>query len=293
MNEPTHEPFNGLASLYVLGALAEQDRSTFEEHLDICRTCADEVLSLLPVSHGLARIVPQQDATPALRDRIVPAINALPTTSVADDTVQTATNPVAKAPPVHRKESVSGVLFGLAAAACLVTAGSLGWYAAQQVNLARALRQNLEAAKQNLEAANLRASIAELEATTARQITEEAHQRAAILAAPDLRSIRLARQPAAPDASGRVFWSPSRGVVFTAEGLPSLPNGWTYQLWLVHEATPVSAGLLRINNAGRVTATIEVPKEITEPVPMAVTLEPEDGVSSPTGAAYLLGRPSV
>ena len=286
MNESTHEPFDGLASLYALGALAERDRAAFEEHLDVCRTCADEILSLLPVSHGLARIVPQQDAPPALRDRVVPAVNALPTTTVADDALRTAKSPVAKAPPVRRKKGISSVLFGLAAAACLVAAGGLGWYAAQQVNLARVLRQNLDAA-------NLRANIAGLEATTAQQIAEEARRRVAIFAAPDLRSIRLASQPAAPDASGRAFWSPSRGVIFTAAGLPFLPAGRIYQVWLVHKATPVSAGLLRVNDAGRVTATIEVPKEITEPVPMAVTLEPEGGVPSPTGAVYLIGRPSA
>jgi len=109
-----------------------------------------------------------------------------------------------------------------------------------------------------------------------------------ILAAADVKQVDLAGQEAAPGASGRAFWSRSNGVVFTATGLPALPKGKVYQLWVVTRAAPLSAGLLTPDGSGRVAAVADMPPGV-EPVAVAVTIEPEGGVPSPTGARYLVG----
>ena len=44
---------------------------------------------------------------------------------------------------------------------------------------------------------------------------------------------------------------------------------------------------------GRVAAVVTLPEGVTEPVPMAVTVEPSGVVETPTGPVYLLGRPSA
>jgi anti-sigma-K factor RskA len=63
-----------------------------------------------------------------------------------------------------------------------------------------------------------------------------------------------------------------------------------YQLWVLTAApAPISAGLLRPDARGSVTATFETPPTLPNPVAMAVTLEPEGGVPSPTGDKYLVG----
>jgi anti-sigma-K factor RskA len=111
-----------------------------------------------------------------------------------------------------------------------------------------------------------------------------------VLAAPDTARVDLAGQPAAPAASARVFWSRSRGLVFTASNLPALPAGRVYQLWvLTDQPAPISAGLLTPDLDGRVTAVFHTSPDVPRPVAMAVTLEPHGGVLSPTGDKYLVG----
>ena len=109
-----------------------------------------------------------------------------------------------------------------------------------------------------------------------------------ILAAADVKRVDLAGQDVAPGASGRAFWSRSHGVMFTASGLPPLPKGKVYQLWVVTGTAPLSAGLLTPDGAGHVMAVADMPPDVV-PVAVAVTIEPEGGVPSPTGAKYLVG----
>ena len=179
MSDPSHEPFDGLASLYALGALSAREHAEFEEHLELCRACVDEAMAALPVTHQLVAAAPERSAPPALRTRVVTAVTgASPVTDVGDLALGTGPPP-GKATAARPKGGVGRALLGLAAAACLVAAAGLGWYAAQQVNLARSLQENLDAANQ-------RATLAELQARTAQQVAEEARQRAVILAASDL-----------------------------------------------------------------------------------------------------------
>jgi anti-sigma-K factor RskA len=113
---------------------------------------------------------------------------------------------------------------------------------------------------------------------------------ATILAAPDLTRIDLQGQQAAPSASARALWSRSRGLVFTASNLPPAPAGRVYQLWVLsNQPAPISAGLMKPDASGRVTVAFATPPDLPQPVAMAVTLEPDGGVPSPTGDKYLVG----
>ena len=290
MSEPNHEPFDGLAALYAAGALSARERAEFEAHLELCRACGEEVMSLLPVTHGLARAVPPRDAPTALRRRVLEAVAAsgtagrTPNLATAPGSASAVSTGFDTRPPAARTRA-GGVFLGLATAASLLLAVGFGWFAWQQFSLARELQGELDAALQ-------RAQRAELEVSITRQTLAETQQRNVVLAAPDLFVVVLAGQPVAPEASGRAFWSSSRGLVFAAAGLPALPAGRVYQLWFVPGADPVSAGLLVPDEAGRVTLTVEIPVAIGEPAPMAVSIEPEGGVTSPTGDLYLLGQPS-
>ena len=284
--DPAHAPFDGLAGLYAVGALNADDRRAFEEHIELCRGCVDEVMSLLPVAHVLTRAVPYHDPPPRLRARVIQAITGAPPAAPVDDLpLQRPSDPMDK--PRQKGGGVGRALFNLAAVLCLVAAGGLGWYASQQVNLARALEENRDAANQ-------RAILAELQVATAQQVTRESSQRADILAAGDLVTMTLAGQPAAPDASARIHWSADHGAVLTATGLPPVPAGQTYHLWFVPAASPVSGGPLTLDDgdAGRIFAAVQAPDGVTVPVPMAVTLEPDVVGEAPSGEVYLLGRPN-
>jgi anti-sigma-K factor RskA len=105
--------------------------------------------------------------------------------------------------------------------------------------------------------------------------------------------IDLGGQPSAPQASGRALWSRGRGMVFTAAALPPLPAGQVYQVWIVTQPGPVSAGLLTPDAAGAGVAFFETPPDIPPPTAVAVTIEPAGGLPAPTGAFYLVGSPGA
>ena len=167
----------------------------------------------------------------------------------------------------------------------LVAAGGFGWYASQQVNFARSLEENLDAANQ-------RAVLAETQSEAALRLARESDQRADLFSADDLIPMPLTVQPAAPNAQARVFWSAEHGIVLTVTGLPPAPAGRAYHLWFVPVANPVSGGPLTIAPGGRTTTDVEAPDGVLAPVPVAITLEPEGEMMNPTGEVYFLGRPT-
>ena len=171
------------------------------------------------------------------------------------------------------------------AVACLIIAGGLGWYAAQNVNEARDLRAQLEDA-------TLQVRVANLDAATSRQLTEEMRGRADALAALDVTSMELEGQAGAENAFGRAYLSMSRGVVITALNMPPLPPGQAYQVWFVLPEDPVSAGFARVDAAGRLFESLDSAPDTAQLLAVAVTMEPEGGVETPSGNVLLLGRAS-
>jgi anti-sigma-K factor RskA len=265
----THDDLVVLAPAYVLGALDADERRTFESHLAQCDTCVSEVRSLRRVTDGLAQSVPQVTPPAALRSRVLNAVDAQDTRahdlSVRPTWVMTN---------------------WLAYAACVAIATGAALYA---MNL-RSRIENLEA---RLDAAQVRLAAADQAVIRSRQVAFEMQSAMAVMAAADLLRVDLQGAPAAPQAAGRALWSRQSGMVFAANNLPPLPAGRTYQVWLVAGGLPVSAGLVEPDENGRSVAIFRTPVDVTGPVTVAVTIEPEGGVPAPTGAFYLTGESSA
>lgn len=51
-----HDRFGEWSAAYVLGALDQEDRRTFERHLDTCATCAADVASFAPIPGMLGKV---------------------------------------------------------------------------------------------------------------------------------------------------------------------------------------------------------------------------------------------
>ena len=263
---PDHEPFASLTGLYALGVLSPAERDAFEAHVAGCASCAAEVRALSSVSEALAHAAPAAEPSPAVRARLMAA-------------VQGDRKPIT----VAAKRSTFAVVPWLAAAAAVIVAVGLGAYA----NELRGRVTTLEAA---LFEASQRATANERLVADARRDAGEARTTLAVLVSPDLARIDLKGQPPAPAASARAFWSRTRGLVFTASNLPQLPQGRVYQLWVVTaQPAPISAGLMKPDDQGSVTAMFSTPPNLPPPVAMAVTIEPEGGVPAPTGDKYLVG----
>ena len=57
-----------------------------------------------------------------------------------------------------------------------------------------------------------------------------------------------------------MLWSRSRGVVFSGVRLPAVAQGMTYQLWLLTDGLPVTAGTFNPQPDGQVTFTADAPR---------------------------------
>jgi anti-sigma-K factor RskA len=273
-NGPEHDRLHESVGLYVLGALEPNERLEFERHLQTCDECTAEVRSLAGITSALPHAVPLVDPPGSLRARVV---------AVTGRTRTAPPNVIAlPARPARARAWVSTVGW-LSAAALLIVSVGLG---SHSLSLQREI-SGLRAEVGNLTA---RLNQSEQRVTVATRLVALADARMAVLTAPDLTQVDLQGQPpVAPRASGRAFYSRSRGLVFTASDLPPLRAGRTYQLWLVTAQSPVSAGLLELDAAGRVTQAFNTPVDLARPVAIAVTDEPAGGVPAPTGDKYLVG----
>ena len=265
-----HDALRDATGLYALGALAGDERTAFEAHLATCPECGAEVRALRAVVTTLAYAVPQIDPPPALRGRVLAAIGVADTARAVVPDAAT------------RVRASLGIGGWLSAAALLVMSVALGAYA-------WSLRGRVGGLERQLEVAIARLDRSEQQLATATRAADRAQLRLAVLTAPDLQQVDLAGQPPAPRAAGRAFWSRSNGLLFAANQLPPLPAGRIYQLWFLTPGAPVSAGLLTPDENGRVTAAFDTPPGTPTPTGLAVSIEPEGGVTAPTGAIYLAG----
>lgn len=258
-----HDELRELTEAYVLGGLSGDERRAFEAHLTSCEDCSTDVRELMRVTEALACLVPQLEPPPQLRNRVL------------DAALRAAAAPAAET--VRSSRSVPAWMAAAAALAAL----AIGLYAASLY--ADSARMEAE-----LERARLRIASAERELAQLREAAGAAERARMVLVAADVSQVELHGQTAAPRAHGRALWSDSAGLLFTAADLPALPAGRVYQLWVVTKSQPLSAGLVTPDAAGRASLVTDMPPG-TQPVQIALTIEPAGGVPAPTGAVLLAG----
>lgn len=104
------------------------------------------------------------------------------------------------------------------------------------------------------------------------------HEIAAVMAAPDARTITA---PVRPGGSGTVVASRSLGkAVVVMSGLPSLPSAKTYELWLMGPRPPRPAGTMRPPATG--TPGPVLASGLGDATQIGITIEPAAGSPRPT-----------
>lgn len=250
-----HEPYSELAAAYALGALEGEERSRFEAHLRAgCRECEPALReygeSLASLAAELGPVAPPPSVKAALLRRI-------------EVTMEPAA--LEARPRAFRW----GWAWAGGLAAALLVAGYLG------VTVA-ALNRDL--ARQAGELDKLRAQVA-------RQ-----RELLALVSAPETRVVSLAGLKPSPKASARMWWHRTAGGFFVASGLPAPPAGKTYQLWVIAEGKPVSAGVFDLDPKGSGILQVKPLPGVKKAEIFAVTLEPAGGLPQPSGAMYLAGE---
>lgn len=185
----------------------------------------------------------------------------------------------ASAPPVRRALGAR-----LAAAAALIGAVAVVAYrAVGERQRARALERRVGAlvtAQHDLERRldSTRDSLAAREALLAG------------ITGADVRVIDV-RAPGARAPSARVFWDASSGTwTLVAHGLPPLPAGHVYQVWLVTRGRgTVSAATFTARAGGGAVVVAHHPLAADALAAITITAEPVGGSPRPTSSPVLVG----
>ena len=288
MTDAEHDVLREASGLYVLDMLDDDERAAFEAHLISCETCAAEVRSLRSVSEALPYAATQVDPPASLRVRILAAAGAPEAT--APSTAQTVVPFAPKPKPSTSNATVSEERVPhsrafwagwLSAAAMLLVASGAGIYAAN-------LKLQLDDVELRLVDAVMKLQASEMQVANASAEVTAVRTNLALLSAPDVQDLKLSGKAPAADATGRAFVSRTRGLLFAASNLPQLPGDRTYQLWFLTRGAPVSAGIVKPDPQGNITAAFDALPDAPVPTGFAVSVEPEGGVPAPTGAIYLV-----
>jgi anti-sigma-K factor RskA len=278
----THEELRELAGSYALDAVSEGERRLIETHLDVCPECTGDVAALRATATELAYSAPLRRAPASLRAKVLArAVEPAAAVPFAREATPQASVPV----PVPAPAGTSAWWY---TAAAILAAVLVGGYALTLRAHIGFLDQALRESRAQTAAAERQLSDAQAQLARAQTEMRRVNLTTGILASADVVKVDLKGEAPAAQALGRAFYSPSRGVLFTANGLPALPASQVYQLWVVTKAgQPVSAGLLAPDAEGRALVLAEPTAE--SPAAFAVTVEPAGGVPAPTGARVLLG----
>ena len=263
----TEHEFDDVVAAYALGALDGEERVAFEAHLATCSRCQGELATYRRVVSAIGAGV---DAAP------VP--DALKAKTLARATGRAAATDSARKPDTRPRWT------WLQAAAVLLI-GVLGAYVAS-------LRSTVNVLTEELAVATERAEALRQELATLRQEHTQLASLVQVYGAPDVVRVDLRGTSPTVNATARAYVSLNQGLVFTAAGLPALPAGRVYQLWVIPPGAPapISAGLVPVDPSGSAQMKLQLPPGISSIGTLAVTNEPGPaGSSGPTSTPLLAG----
>jgi anti-sigma-K factor RskA len=257
---------HALTGAYALDALeggAERDR--FSRHLSRCQSCAGEVRGFREVGTALA-FAAATEPPPELRDRVLAAVAR---TRQLPPEVRSHARPR----PARARAPWLPWLSGAVATIGIVIAVILGFALAHthdELNQTRARNQALAAAQARVEAA-------------LDQAKEHDQALAEILGAPHV--TLLSQRTTKGGVAVVVLDAAKRQLVVATSGLPALPAGKVYQLWLIGPVKIVSAGLLPTAQNGVTTPVVAT--GIIKGDKLGLTVEPAGGSKQPTTTPIL------
>jgi len=238
---------HSLSGAYALDALDQGAESErFARHLDRCPSCASEVRGFAEVATALA-LAATTEPPPELRDRVLAA---------AALTRQLPPNVTSRARS-HRARVRARVpwvpwLSGVVATAAVVVAVLFGFaqaHSEQELNQARAQNEAI----------------------------------ALVLSAPQAKLLTHATTRGG--VATVVLAADRHEMVVTTNGLPALPAGKVYQLWLIGTTKTVSAGLLPTATSGQTGPVLA--SGVVKGDKLGLTVEPAPGRAQPTTTPIL------
>lgn len=251
-----HDQAFELLESYSLGLLQEHQYEAVEAHLDLCTECRARLRELSLVAEAMAESVDPKDPSPHVEQRLMASVRA-------------------------RRVIRPHVPW----------AWRLGWWAAAAASLAalyfgtRPTAGDGVGKSSGVAVDSLLTQIHKLEGEL------DAYQDATLLLGqPGMQFIDMAGVAPNGQAFGKVVIGPDgkTGIVYMYQ-LPATPAGMEYQLWVMHEGKPTSAGTFSVAPDGSAMLSLQSLPELSRIAAFEVTIEPVGGQPEPTGMMYLTG----
>lgn len=254
MSEMNNERFEDLKDAYVLGALSEEERLSFEDYLAAHPERQAEVDELGALAGLLAFSPPEQEPSPELRSRVMEVVEA-----EAEPRRIRGRSTFARAGDFL---SVRNLALG---AAALLVIGLLSWNVMlqDQVQDLQGQVENAQGQVQDLQG--------ELEDAQAQQS----------------QTIKLEGSWAEQGATAEVASMQKNQIILVARNMPSVPEDKTCQIWVIKGDVPKPSGLFQPDGNGTATP---ITNSITKADVIAVTVEPAGGSEQPTSDPVLLAE---
>lgn len=278
-NEHSHsEKFEELCAGYVLNALEEDERREFEEMLeDASEEERSFYQNMQSAANQLAFTVEENEPSAGVKERLMTEIRS------QDDSDQQQ-SPVTSIDDVSKAEEDSSGLnwsaFAAAASfALLIITLSLIFYS---FNLSSEINNKEELISQQ-----------QTQITELRSELQQKEEMLSILESREVDMVLMSGMEVNPDGYGKVIWdSEKQQALLQVSNLPTVPKDKDYQLWMIKNNKPVSAGVFAVNTTGDKFFKIEQMVEADERSAnaFAITMEPKGGMPQPTGDMYLMGN---
>ena len=282
-----HTELLEIAELYAFGGLGDSERAQLEQHVaDGCAECEALLRANLDIAAQLLLAVGPVEPARAVHERLFARVNGAGKAGSA---------PAPGGSRSRRGWLLSRVSFAAAAGVFLVL-GLSGLSALLGVRLAREREIGADLEDALAYAESIAWSLArDMESERSRRVAAEQHlgglsRIVSALESPLARSLALSGQGDFKRAVAKAYIEPESGrLILYAHNLPPVPDGHTYQIWVIVEDRHLSAGLFRSDSSGEAKYDSGRLQNLAGPVTVAVTLEAEGGAPQPTGPIVLAG----
>jgi anti-sigma-K factor RskA len=283
-----------LLPFYALDALNDEERELVEaylkEHPEARRQVEEMESAVSALPYGVPPTEPSPHSKEALMRRVA-----------ADQRATSSTRQQASRPRVMRLGNIFQAFSMGVAIVAIVWAVILNTQLAQLRNEVLTLRNAIVAQANSLEQIDeLRNEVSTLrnavvaQANSLEQINQSVDQINARLPQEipaAVVTISLRGTDVQPQAQGQLIVDPnSESAVLVIAGLDKLEAGKTYQVWLIDGGTPVSAGLLTVDENGQGVFIVTSEAAIGSFNALGISIEPEGGSPQPTGDIVVLSE---
>jgi anti-sigma-K factor RskA len=262
-----HQAYEELLTLQALDALDASDQRELEAHLETCAACRTELAELRDAAGLLAHASTPAEPSAAVRTRLLETVRK---------EWKPKTSPTVLQFPPPRATSIWTTLLRVAAVIAFVA-------------LALGLIGFAISARHERAAYEYQTGLLKKQLEDEQQARRQDREVLALLASSESKKMELAGTQTAQNARAMfVFDQKSGRAVLMTNGLPAAPEGMAYEVWFIPKGhSPMPGKVFKVDPSGHAMMMDQMPSEAMDSAVIAITLEPEKGSASPTGAIYL------